>query len=117
MRTKDVLFEDFDRVKILCQYLYMDENHYIDVDNGLTTLRIRMTENFGFLFKNLRFPDLPEMSYTEEMTIRQIIGICYRLEEMPPIHGFTVFSNRWQEIREITSSNLGLNKHFGGYRR
>lgn len=116
MRTKDVLFEDFNRVKILCQYLYMDENHFIDVDNGLTTLRIRMSENLGFLCKNLRFPDLPEMSYTEEMTIRQIVGICYKLEEMPPTLGFETFKNKWQEIAEITSSNLGLNKYTGGYK-
>lgn len=113
MRTKYVLFEDFDRVKILCQYLYMDENHYIDVDNGLTTLRIRMNDSFGFTCKNLKFPDLPELNYTEEMSIRQIIGICYKLEEMPAIHNFG-FKNRWQELKETTMSNLSLNKNCGG---
>lgn len=115
MRTKDVLLGDFDRVKILCQYLYMDEQHNIDVDNGLTTLRIRMTENCGFRCKNLRFPDLPDMSYTEEMSIPQIIGICYRLEEMPAIMGYG-HKNRWEEIKEITTSNLALNKNCGGIR-
>lgn len=109
MRTKDVLLNDFDRVKILCQYLYMDENNYIDVDNGLTVLRIRMNEHFGFLCKNLRFPDLPEMNYTEEMSIRQIIGISYKLEEMPPMFNYG-HKNRWQEIHEMTLVDTALNK-------
>ncbi len=108
MRTKDVLLNDFNRVKTLCQYLYMDEQHNIDVDNGLTTLRIRMTENCRFRCKNLRFPDLPDMNYTEEMTIPQIIGICYKLEEMPAIMGYG-HKNRWEEIEEITLAQCALN--------
>ena len=67
MRNKDILLNDFDRVKTLCQYLYMDENHYIDVDNVFTTLRIRMTDDFRFKCKNLSFPDVTEMNYTEEI--------------------------------------------------
>ena len=115
MRTKDVLFEDFDRVKILCQYLYMDKEHFIDVDNGLCTLRIRMEEDFHFKWKNLNFPDIDWMNYTEAMTIPQIIGICYRLESMKPMFNYD-HKNRWEEIKEITLSNLSLNKNCGGIR-
>ena len=109
MRTKDILLNDFDRVKTLCQYLYMDENHYIDVDNFFTTLRIRMNDSFGFTCKNLKFPDVPEMNYTEEMSIRQIIGICYRLESMEPMFNYG-HKNRWEEIESITLTQCALNK-------
>ena len=115
MRTKDVLFEDFNRVQILCQYLYMDENHYIEVNNGLCVLRIKMEENFRFKCKNMNFPDLDWMDYTETMTIPQIIGIAYRLEQSPAISDYGS-RNRWEEIVEITLSNLSLNKHCGGIR-
>lgn len=108
MRTKDVLLSDFERVKILCQYLYMDENNFIDVYNGLTTLRIRMTQDLGFRCKNLNFPDVAEMNYTEEMSIRKIVAISYKLEEMPPVCNYG-HNNRWQEISEICRIDVALN--------
>lgn len=40
MRTTDVLF-DMEEIPILYQYLYMDENHYITVDNGITQPEVR----------------------------------------------------------------------------
>ena len=109
MRNKDILLNDFDRVKTLCQYLYMDENHYIEVDNVFTTLRIRMTDDFRFKCKNLSFPDLPELNYTEEMSIENIIGICYRLESMEPMFNYG-HNNRWEEIEAITLTQCALNK-------
>ena len=74
MRTNDTLFE-LEEIPILWQYLYMDEKHFITVDNGLTKLEIRMTDKCYFKAKNLNFPDLPDLNYTDMMTIPNMFGI------------------------------------------
>lgn len=50
MRTKDELFLLGD-IGIMLQYLYMNENHRITFNNGITDLQIRMDENFNILCK------------------------------------------------------------------
>jgi hypothetical protein len=109
MRDKETLLKDFQRVKTLYQYLYMSKDHYIEVNNGVAVLRIRMTDEFRFKCKNLNFPDLPETDYTETMTLPQAIGIIYRLETQPCSKDGYVFKNMWEEIESITDANLALN--------
>ena len=79
MRTTDVLFE-LEEILILWQYLYMSENHFITIDNGITKLEIRMRENCSFHAKNLSFPDLPDLEYTDMMTIPNMLGIIDQLK-------------------------------------
>ena len=109
MRTTETLF-DMEEIPILYQYLYMDENNFITVDNGITKLEIRMNEHCYFTSKNLRFPDVPEMSYTDMMTIPNMIGIIDQLKRLPAVEFPTCFTNRWEEIKTITSTNVALNK-------
>ena len=109
MRTTDILF-DMEEIIILYQYLYMDENHYITVDNGLTLLEIRMTDNCYFKAKNLKFPDVPEHSYTDMMTIPNMLGIIEQLKHVPAVEFPTCFTNRWEEIKTITETNVAQNK-------
>ena len=56
MRTVNTLL-DLEEIPILWQYLYMNEDHYVIVDNGVAKLEIRMRENCSFHAKNLNFPD------------------------------------------------------------
>lgn len=109
MRTTDTLF-DMEEIPILYQYLYMDENHYITVDNGITQLEIRMNDNCYFTSENLRFPNVPEMNYTDMMTIPNMLGIIDQLKHSPPIEFPTCFNDRWEEIKTITITNVGQNK-------
>lgn len=109
MRTTDTLF-DMEEIPILYQYLYMDENHYITVDNGVTKLEIRMNEHCYFTSKNLKFPDVPEINYTDMMTIPNMLGIIDQLKHTPPTEFPTCFSDRWEEIKTITIANVGQNK-------
>ena len=53
MRTKDGLLDDFENMKLFCQYLYLDENNRIRYFNGMTTLEIRMNDNYSFKAKDL----------------------------------------------------------------
>jgi hypothetical protein len=109
MRTTDILFE-LEEIPILWQYLYMNEDHYITVDNGVTQLEIRMTENCYFHAKNLSFPNLPDMSYTDMMTIPNMLGIIDQLKTVPAVEFPTCFNNRWEEIKTITNTNVAQNK-------
>ena len=105
----DTLF-GMEEIIILYQYLYMDENHYITVDNGITKLEIRMRENCSFHAKNLRFHDVPDLDYTDMMTIPNTIGIIDQLKDVPAVEFPTCFTNRWEEIKTITATNVAQNK-------
>ena len=88
----------------------MCEDHYVTVDNGITKLEIRMTDGCYFKAKNLRFPDLPDLNYTDMMTIPNMFGIIDQLKHVPAIEFPTCFSNRWEEIKTITIANVAQNK-------
>lgn len=109
MRNVDTLL-DLEEIPILWQYLYMDEDHYITVDNGITKLEIRMRENCSFHAKNLNFPDLPDLEYTDMMVIPNMLGIIDQLKNVPPIEFKKEFSSRWDEIKTITIANIAQNK-------
>ena len=109
MRTNDVLFS-LEEIPILWQYLYMSENHFITIDNGLAKLEIRMRENCTFHAKNLNFPDLPDLNYTDMMNIPNMLGIIDQLKTVPPVEYPDCFKNRWEEVRSITLTNVSQNK-------
>lgn len=109
MRTTDTLF-DMEEIPVLYQYLYMDEGHFITVDNGVTKLEIRMTDGCFFKAKNLRFPDVPDLNYTDMMTIPNMLGIIDQLKNVPAVEFPTCFANRWEEIKTITNTNVAQNK-------
>ena len=108
MRNTDTLFAMED-ISILYQYLYMDENNFITIDNGVAKLEIRMTEEGFFTAKNLNFPDHPPLNYTDMMVIPNMLGIISQLKEVPPVE-FKSFPSRWEELKTITLSTVGQNK-------
>lgn len=108
MRTNDVLFE-LEEISILYQYLYMDESHFITIDNGVAKLEVRMTDDGFFTAKNLNFPEFPPTNYTDMMVVPNLLGIIDQLKEVPP-EQFTSFGSRWEELRTITLSTVALNK-------
>jgi hypothetical protein len=110
MRTIDTLLTDFNDICTLYRYLYMSEDHFIDVETPATTLRITMTEDLNFKCLNLRFPDLPPMGYNDMMTLNQSLGIIDQLKHKPGIMNFREGASRWDEIFDITNANLALNR-------
>ena len=109
MRTKDGLLDDFENMKLFCQYLYLDENNRIRYFNVMTTLEIRMNDNYSFKAKNLKFPDIPEMHFDENMSPGNILGIIDVLKEQPAEEYPDRFSNRWDEVKTITQMQTSLN--------
>ena len=109
MRTTETLF-DMEEIPILLQYLYMSEDHYITVYNKVTDLEIRMTDSCYFKAKNLSFPDVPELDYTDMMSVMCMLGIIDQLKTVPAVEFPTCFANRWEEIKTITDTNVAQNK-------
>ena len=109
MRYVPTLLEIED-ITILYQYLYMNEEHFITIDNGVAKLEIRMNEHGYFHAKNLNFPDLPDLSYTDMMTIPNMFGIIDQLKNTEPVEFKTEFKSRWEEIKTITQANIVQNK-------
>lgn len=108
MRRSDILIEGFDNIERLCQYLYMSEDHKINVKNSIgVPLEIRMDENMRFKIKNLNFPDCPE--FRDDLTFETLLGIVDKLKEQNAVVFPNRFDNRWQEIEEMTAMNLSLN--------
>jgi len=108
MRTKTVLRE-LDEVLVLYQYLYMNPEHRVVVNNGMTDLEIRLDENLQFYCKNLSFPHLPDMFYSETMTLNRCWAIIDHLKEQKPKQFPDSFESEWDEIKNITMSNMALN--------
>jgi hypothetical protein len=109
MRDVNTLFE-LEDIVILWQYLYMNEDHFITVDNGLTKLEIRMRDNCSFHAKNLNFPDLPDLEYTDMMIIPNMLGIIDQLKNVPAVEFPNEFKSRWEEIKTITQANVVQNR-------
>ena len=110
MRRSDILIEGFDNIEKLCQYLYMSEDHKINVKNSIgVPLEVRMDENMRFKVKNLNFPDCPEIC--DDLTFETLLGIVDQLKKQDAVEYPDRFDNRWQEISEMTAMNLSLNIH------
>lgn len=108
MRTREVLIEGFEDVKILLQYLYMNEDHNIDISNGITKLRIKLAENLEVLQMNLSFPHLGYIC--RDMRIEEWLACVKQLKEQPSDCGYGNFSNKWEEIKIITLTQVALNR-------
>lgn len=104
MRNKNTL-KAFEDVSILFQYLYMDENNRIVVNNGLCDLQIRMDQDCH-VFCKINQNDL---RYDDAMSIANTLAMIEQLKMAKPVQYPEHFDNRWAEIKEITKMNLALN--------
>ena len=110
MRSNIVLVKKFEDIKILQQYLYMHEGHFVEVTNVINvTLRIRMDENLDYWCQNTNYPDLPESFWSTSMTNDIILSIIEQLSDAPAIKYPERFKSRWEEIKTLTLANLSLN--------
>lgn len=110
MRTRDMLIEGFENIKILQQYLYMSEEHNILIHNSIgVPLRLRMGDNGRYMCQNMNFPDLPETCWASEMTINTTLDVIEVLKKEPAVEFPKRFKNRWEEVKALTQANVALN--------
>ena len=107
MRTKDDLI-DIEEVSIFYQYLYL--GMAITFNNGLTNLTLTMDDNFCTKCVNENFPDLPPSNFTDMLTLPYVLGVINILKGSNAVEFPNTFGNRWEEIRSITLTQVGLNK-------
>lgn len=109
MRSRDIL-EKLDKVNLIQKYLYMAEDHHIDIYNAINTpLRIYMDERCNVWCKNMNFPDTPPMNYSEEMSVGMWLAAVDILSVQPAVEFPNRFKNRLEEISQITMMNLAIN--------
>lgn len=109
MRTKETLLYGFKEIQTLCQYLYMDETNYIEFDNGMTVMRVRMSEDGDFLAKNTRFPNAPELLYNDIMSVSNMLNIIDILKDLEPRTEGCTFISMWDEIKQVVADTLSIN--------
>ena len=108
MRSKAIL-KELEDVLVLYRYLYMDPENRIVINNGMTDLEIRLDEEFQFYGKNLSFPHLPEMNYSEQMTLSCCLWVIDCLKEQKSKQFPESFKSLWDEIKDLTLMNMALN--------
>lgn len=96
-------------IALLFQYLYIDAEHRIVFNNGLTDLSLRMDEDYNIFCSNLGFPDIAEICWNDNIHPANCLDIIYRLMEQPAADFPNAYENRWEEIKSITKINLSLN--------
>lgn len=109
MRDKKILIDTFEDIKILYQYLYMDEENTITIKALFADMRIRMDDNGNFKALNLLYTDNPELDYSSSMNIQNLYSIIEQLKKQKSKTGF--FNSRWEEIKTLTLENVALNIH------
>ena len=107
MRTKMNL-NKLDDLKILYEFLYMDENNSITYNNGFADLEIKLDENFNLKAKNLNTEI--EIFFNQEMDIPSTLEIINILKEMPA--QIPKYGSRWEEIRFNVNASKALKPEF-----
>ncbi len=110
MRDTKTLFDTFEDIKTLCQYLYMSEDHEILIHNSIgVPLKIYMREDLEIMSQNMNFPELPPM-HLGDATPSKLCDIITCLKEEPALEIPDSFRNRWEEVKALTGMQLGLNE-------
>lgn len=99
-------------MKILYQYLYMDESHTVVVNNRMTDLELSMNEHGDILCRNMKYPQFEPIKYNDRINLEDIDAIVSQLKMQPATKEY--FKNRWAEIKETTLANIALNLHNSG---
>lgn len=107
MRTKTNL-NKLNDLKILYEFLYIDENNSIIYNNGLTDLKINMDENFNLKAKNLNTGT--EMFFNQQMDVPNTLEIIDILKETSA--QISDFKSRWEEICFNVNASKALKPEF-----
>jgi hypothetical protein len=107
MRTKTNL-NKLDDLRILYEFLYINETNSIIYNNGLTDLEITMDENFNLKAKNLNTGT--EMFFNQQMDVPNTLEIIDILKETSA--QISDFKNRWEEICFNINASKALKPEF-----
>lgn len=104
--------EKFDDINILLKYLYLSEDHNVEYENSMgTVFSLRMEDDMELKRKIVKgFEGTVGLEFKgHDMTHEHLMAITEQLKETPAKDFPERFSNRFEEIKTITLSNLALN--------
>ena len=97
------VFAEFDDMRMLLQYLYMDAEHQISFNNGLTGLTIWMNEHCFVICRNDEYPDLPPTDFREVFTIDYCLALVDLLKREQ--------AEFWNHLKMTVALHAGLHMH------
>lgn len=103
-------FKYLDDVNILLKYLYMSENNSILYKNAINVeFKLNMNEDFS-LIKTTVTGAMPGQKFNgDELSISDLIAIVEQLKDSPAIKFPDHFTNRFDEIKNMTLQSTTLN--------
>lgn len=107
MRIKDTL-KLMEEITILNQFLYMDENNYVEFKNGDFIRILKINENLDYI-ASIKNSSLIPLKINSDMNMRILGDIIEQLKEQKPLMINTYFKSRWEEIKTVTLGNLANN--------
>ena len=87
---------------VLLLYLHASPEHTVTVSDGRTDLEISMDGDFGVHARDLAFPDLPPVDYSEEFDVPAMVRCIEQLHRQPPETPDMGCESRWEEIKAAT---------------
>lgn len=106
-----MLIDGFENIKLLCQYMYMSEDHKIKLHNAIgVPLELYMDDELRIYCRNLNFPNLPSADYSADMHPAGLLDVVEALKSEPPVNYKDKFNSRWEEIKAITKMNVVENE-------
>lgn len=101
---------DIKEISTLLIYLRMNEDNFVVYDNGLAKLKVGMIKDYHLKCTNLNFPELPELNFDEQWSVRYMLGVIDNLKQIPATGDLAdLFKSEWDKISAQVSTMLGLN--------
>lgn len=103
-------FKYLDDVNILLKYLYMSEDNSISYKNAINVeFKLNMDEDFS-LIKTMVTGAMPGQKFNgDELSISDLIAIVEQLKDSLAIEFPDQFTNRFDEIKNMTLQSTTLN--------
>lgn len=100
------VFAEFDDMRMVLQYLYMNAEHTISFNNGMTDLTIWMNEHCSVICRNDEYPDLPPTDFREMFTIDYCLALVDLLKREQ--------AEFWNHLKMTVALHAGLHTYMCG---
>ena len=100
-----------DDISMLLTYLYMDENAYVTFENSIgVKFKLTIDKDLELTRTMINGASRPVSMDGNDITPSVLLTIVEQIKEQPAEQFPNRFTNRWEEIKTMTLSNITLTK-------
>ena len=100
-----------DDISMLLKYLYMDEDAYVLFENSIgVKFKLTIDKNLELTRTMVNGVSSPVSIDGNDITPSVLLAIVEQIKEQPAEQFPDRFTNRWEEIKTMTLSNIALAK-------